>query len=113
MSTNGFGRRPVAAGDTDASGEPLPWLSRARTGGFLRLPGLRHPLGAFSYGLALIALGVAALLAGLAWHAPAATAAGIVFLIVAAGLGVWLVVAAAIRWPWYRSYVRNHGHPPF
>ncbi|MCQ9164784.1 MULTISPECIES: hypothetical protein [unclassified Arthrobacter] len=110
MSTNGFGHPPVSSNDAASLREPMPWMSRRRTGGAYRLPGLQYPLGSLSYGVVLIALGIVALVAT---ADAGALAAGIPIFLIAAGLGLWLAVVGAVRWPWYRKYVRQHGHPPF
>ncbi len=112
MSTNGFGRRPVSSRDAAKLREPMPWISRRRTGGAYRLPGLRFPLGSLIYGLVFIALGVVALVATAA-AGSGALAAGIPLFLIAAGLGTWMIIIGAVRWPWYRKYVQQHGHPPF
>lgn len=112
MSTNGFGRPPVPSDDAANLREPMPWMSRRRTGGAYRLPGLQYPLGSLIYGVVFLALGVVALVAT-ASAGSGALALGIPLFLIAAGLGVWMVIIAAVRWPWYRKYVQEHGHPPF
>ncbi|ALE07320.1 hypothetical protein AL755_20560 [Arthrobacter sp. ERGS1:01] len=109
MTTPGFQQPQPAQREADLR-EPMPWMSRGRTGGSLALPGVKRPLGALIYGLVLLALGVAALLT--AADVGAAVTGWLLFA-VAAGLGVWLIVIAAIRLPWYRKYIQVHGHPPF
>lgn len=112
MSTNGYGHTPVPSNDAASLREPMPWMSRRRTGGAYRLPGIQYPIGSISYGVVLIALGVVALVAT-AGAGSGALAAGIPIFLIAAGLGVWMVIIGAVRWPWYRKYIQQHGHPPF
>lgn len=102
----------MPSSDAPSLREPMPWMSRRQTGGPYRLPGLQYPLGALIYGLVFISLGIIALLYTAA-AGPGGLAAGIWILLISAGLGVWMIVIAAVRWPWYRKYVQLHGHPPF
>ena len=112
MRINGFGRPAVPADDAANLRGPMPWLSRRRSGAPYRLPGLQYPLGSLIHGLVSIALGIVALVATAA-ASSAALAAGVPLFLIAAGLGLWMVIAAAVRWPRYRQYKHDHGHAPF
>lgn len=114
MSNMMFGRGPVLPpAQPDTIREPLAWVSRKVTGSGRRLPGFQFPLGSLLYGLGTIVLGVLMLVFAASVNGGAGVALGVFIFLLLAGLGIWMVVIAAIRWPWYREYQRRHGHKPF
>lgn len=112
MSNLGFQQPQPASRPRDIT-EPMPWMGRRRSGGPFPVPGMRHPLGSLAYGAGLVLVGVVALVFTVDSRMAGGLLLGLPVLLLAGGPGVWLLVAAAIRWPWYKHYTELHGHPPF